>query len=165
MAEMTTRLALPLIAPGQAQKEVAHNEALARIDMIVQASALTIGDDAPPGTPMAGDCWIIGNSPTGAWAGYAGQVAGWTEGGWRFVAPRAGMQLWVESAQMFARYDGTGWNIGEITASSLSIDGNVMLSAPVAAIGTPTGGTTVDTEARATLATIISALSHHGLTL
>ena len=37
MSESTARLALPLIAPGQAQKEVSHNEALAALDLLVQA--------------------------------------------------------------------------------------------------------------------------------
>ncbi|MGL4312420.1 MAG: DUF2793 domain-containing protein, partial [Sphingomonas sp.] len=33
MAETTSRLALPLLAAGQAQKEMFHNEALALIDL------------------------------------------------------------------------------------------------------------------------------------
>lgn len=32
----TPRLALPLLQPGQAQKEMYHNEALARLDLAVQ---------------------------------------------------------------------------------------------------------------------------------
>ncbi|HLZ79899.1 MAG TPA: hypothetical protein VKQ09_11235 [Sphingomonas sp.] len=38
MSDATTRFALPLIAPGQAQKELFHNEALARVDALLQPS-------------------------------------------------------------------------------------------------------------------------------
>jgi len=35
----TPRLALPLLAVAQAQKEVTHNEALALLDLLVQPAA------------------------------------------------------------------------------------------------------------------------------
>ena len=40
MSDATARLALPFIAPGQAQKELFHNEALTRIDALLQADLL-----------------------------------------------------------------------------------------------------------------------------
>jgi hypothetical protein len=45
--------ALPLVQPGQAQKEMVHNEAIARIDLIVQAVALA-SLDTPPTAPESG---------------------------------------------------------------------------------------------------------------
>lgn len=36
MSDATARFAFPLIAPGQAQKELFHNEALARVDALLQ---------------------------------------------------------------------------------------------------------------------------------
>lgn len=36
--ETTARLGLPLLAPGQAQKELFHNEALALVDAATQAA-------------------------------------------------------------------------------------------------------------------------------
>ena len=43
MADTSARLNLPLLAPGQAQKELYHNEALTLIDLAVQASVVTVG--------------------------------------------------------------------------------------------------------------------------
>ena len=144
MTERTERLALPIIAPGQAQKEMAHNEALALIDLAVQASVEAVGLEAPPPDPEPGRCWIVGNAPVGAWAGRAGAIAGWTAGGWRFVAPRPGLAAWSVADGVEVRCDGSGWRQG-------------------AAIAAPAGGGTMDTEARATLTAILAALRVHGL--
>ncbi|WP_240325572.1 DUF2793 domain-containing protein [Sphingomonas mesophila] len=89
----STRLQLPFLAPGQLQKEFTHNEALARLDLAVAAAVLEVGRNAPPASPAPGDCYVLGSAPTGAWAGQARALAGFTEGGWRFVAAVAGMQV------------------------------------------------------------------------
>ncbi len=94
MAETTDRLALPLLAAGQAQKEIFHNEALTFVDLLLQGAVEDHDVDDPPASPAAGQCWTVGASPSGDWTGRAGQVAGWTTGGWRFVLPRAGMTFW-----------------------------------------------------------------------
>ena len=39
--DSTARLALPFLAPGQAQKELYHNEALSRLDLLVQTVVLS----------------------------------------------------------------------------------------------------------------------------
>ena len=96
------RLALPLLAAGQAQKEWTHNEALALLDLAVQA---TVAGDARRAARGPGGGRSAGSSamrPTGAWTGHAGAIAGWTAGGWRFVAPREGMAA-VEPYARFAR--------------------------------------------------------------
>lgn len=140
----TTRLGLPLLAAGQAQKEIWHNEALALIDLAVQAEVMAVGLDAPPAAPEAGACWIVGANPTGAWQGQAQALAGWTEGGWRFVLPREGMAAWHRGTQALVRYAEGQWR--------------------AAAVVTPaTGGATVDAEARATLAGLIVALRGLGV--
>ncbi|WP_367112966.1 DUF2793 domain-containing protein [Sphingomonas sp.] len=85
MTDPTHRLALPLLEPGQAQKEFFHNEALTRLDIAVQGAA-TGPADTPPAVPRPGQCWIVGATPTGDWIGHAHAVAGWTDAGWRFLA-------------------------------------------------------------------------------
>jgi hypothetical protein len=40
--QISARLALPLLAAGQAGKEVTHNEALTRLDMLVQPAVAGI---------------------------------------------------------------------------------------------------------------------------
>ena len=48
----TSRWALPLLDAGQAQKEMTHNEALARLDLLAQAGVQAVGVDAPPPGPV-----------------------------------------------------------------------------------------------------------------
>ncbi len=49
MSDMhTPRLALPLLQPGQAQKEMLVNEAVARLDIAVQGAVVAAAIDAPP---------------------------------------------------------------------------------------------------------------------
>jgi hypothetical protein len=78
---------LPLIAAGQAQKEITHNEALGLIDIMVQLVVESAGLAMPPASPSYGQCWIVGTGGTGAWSGKDGAVAGWTANGWLFAVP------------------------------------------------------------------------------
>jgi hypothetical protein len=158
----TARLALPQIAPGQAQKEMYHNEALARLDCAVQACAVAAGADSPPAEPEPGECWIVGDAPAGAWAGQAGALAGWTESGWRFVAPFEGMRVWMADSHGFALFSEGSWRLGE-AHGRLIVDGIQVVGPQAAAIDDPAGGTTVDGEARAAVAAILAALREHGL--
>lgn len=163
MADTTPRFALPLLAAGQAQKELFHNEALMTLDLLVQATAETLGDTAPPKAPGAGQSWIVGLDPTGAWSGQAGTVAGWTDGGWRFVPPGEGMRLWVRAAGQFADYRAGGWQLGRIAAAALSIGGVQVVGGQQPAIADPATGSTVDQAARTTLHAVLEALRAHGL--
>lgn len=141
---MTPRLALPLLAAGQAQKEITHNEALALVDLAMAPLVEAVGLDAAPPSPVAGEQWIVGAAPVGAWIGQAGSVAGWTGGGWRFVqlpvgavvTERATMRRWTRNS--------TAW----VPPGSVS------------AVG---GGANIDVECRAQLAAVISALVAQGL--
>jgi hypothetical protein len=161
--DQSARLALPLLTAGQAQKEITHNEALARIDIAVQAVAIGIGDNTAPDAPVAGACWIVGDAPTGAWSGMAGALAGWTGDGWRFVAPSEGMAVWLSGEKVTARYEDGAWRIGDVAGQRLLIDGIPVIGAQAAAIREAIGGTTVDAEAREVLQAILVALRGHGL--
>ncbi|MEG8028176.1 DUF2793 domain-containing protein [Sphingomonas aerolata] len=67
--ETSARTGLPLLQPGQAQKEMGHNEALALIDLLLQPTVVTVGLNVPPAAPAPGACWIVGAAPTGDWGG------------------------------------------------------------------------------------------------
>ena len=110
MANTTGRLLLPYILQSQSQKEVTHNDALNRLDILLQAVAQDIGTNTPPGSPTVGQCCIIGSSPTGAWSGMANYIAQADgSGGWYFVAPIKRLRFWIESLQLDYYYDGTNW--------------------------------------------------------
>lgn len=159
----SARLSLPLLAPGQAQKEITHNEALARLDILTHAVVQSVGLNTPPPSPEAGQCWIIGPFPEGDWAGKAQHLAGWTENGWRFVQPFTGLGVWDLDEGMFARWNGGVWVAGILTANAVKIGGVQIIGSRAPSISNPDGGGTVDVEARTAVESILSALRDHGL--
>ena len=161
--DRSARLALPLLQPSQAQKEMFHNEALALLDIAVQPVARSVGEAAPPSTPQVGQCWIVGSAPTGEWAGHALALAGFTAGGWRFVSPFQGFAVWSIADGCLATFEGSAWSIGKVAGSALVIGGVRVVGAQASAIPEPIGGGLVDAEARSTVAAILAALRTHGL--
>lgn len=161
--QTTARLSLPLLQAGQAQKELSHNEALTLLDLAAQAVVLAVGRDDPPADPAAGACWIVGTAPLGAWSGCAGAIAGWTPGGWRFLAAREGMTAWSVADAAQARFAGSAWTVGALRGSGLTIAGSPVVGPRQPAVASPAGGAVVDAEARAALAGILAALRNHGL--
>jgi len=138
----TPRFALPLLFAGQAQKEFFVNEALTRTDLLLHG---TIEGEtaAPPPAPQIGQAWLVAVSPTGAFSGYAGSLAGWTGSGWRFVTPQDGLRVFDRESSSYRLYR-DGWQ---------------RQVAPAA----PNGGTTIDVEARATIALLIEKLLDAGV--
>ncbi|MAW85540.1 MAG: hypothetical protein CMJ42_03310 [Phyllobacteriaceae bacterium] len=88
--EKTPTLELPLIQPSQAQKHVTHNEALMRLDAVVNLRLEALAATEPPSSPQDGQCWAIGTGASGPWTGRDGQVAVRTAGAWDFVEPLRG---------------------------------------------------------------------------
>lgn len=161
-AEQTDRHQLPMIQPGQAQKEMTHNEALVRLDMLVMAAVEGIAN-APPDAPALGDCWIVGPAATGAFADRVHAIAGWTDGGWRFVMPREGATTFVNEAGSRAIFRNAAWQVGVENLTELRVGGERVVSARQPAIMRPAAGDRQDTEARIAIDTIIDVLSAHGL--
>ncbi|MGN5375277.1 DUF2793 domain-containing protein [Sphingomonas hankookensis] len=163
MTDQTSRLSLPLLHVAQAQKEMTHNEALTLIDLLLHGCVEGVAQNTPPVAAQPGQCWIVGPSPDGAWTGRAGQVAGMTAGGWRFVPPREGLSLWWAGGETTLAFRGGGWRRGEVRAATILVDGVAVLGAQRGAIAAPDGGSVRDEEARATLDAILAALRGHGL--
>lgn len=161
--ENTARLALPLLQPGQAQKEMWHNEALTLLDLLVQPVVLAVGLDTPPTAPEAGDAWVVGAAPSGAWSGSAGHIAAWSAGGWRFAAPIEGMAVWSVADGAGARYAAGGWAVGMLHGTTLVLGGHAVVGGRRGAIADATGGAVIDVEARGAIAAILAVLRGHGL--
>lgn len=164
MTNMSARFALPFLVPGQAQKEMFHNEALATLDSLLHACIETGPTASPPADPAAGQSWIVGAAATGAWADRTGALATWTGGGWRFAIPVAGMLAWNKSAQVWMRWTGSQWSAGTVPASALLIGGQQVVGPRLAEVPSPSGGTVIDLEARAAIEALIATLKAHGLT-
>lgn len=67
---------------------------------------------APPGSPAAGDTYLVTDSATGAWATHDGSVAVWDGVAWQFYAPRVGWVAYVEDEEKLSAYKATGWSAG-----------------------------------------------------
>lgn len=106
--DMSPRLLLPYILPSQAQKHITHNEALDRLDCLVQ---LTIENEAqvPPSNPEEGTCYAVASGATGAWSGFDAMIAVWRDGGWRFIEIAAGHHAWFRLEAVFKVFDGLSW--------------------------------------------------------
>jgi hypothetical protein len=163
MADMTSRYALPLLASGQAQKEITHNEALLLIDALAHPAIESRSLTAPATSPQPGQLWLVAAAATGDWLGKAGQLALWTSGGWRFIAPRDGMLVWSkpDGAQLF--YASGAWQITSWPVISLSVAGQQVVGARRPAIADPVGGTSQDVQARSAITALLSAMRGHGL--
>ena len=159
----TQRLALPFISPGQAQKELFHNEALQTLDVLIAGAVEEAPRASPPAAPAIGSCYIVSSGATGIWTGHEGEVAAYTPGGWRYIAPVDGMTFDVRSSDVSAVHRNGGWELGLVRASALVIGGAQVVGARASAIADPAGGTSVDSQARTAVGQILAALRHHGL--
>ena len=163
MADTTPRFALPFILPGQAQKELYHNEALARIDAALHPAVEGPPAAEPPAGPAPGQCWIVAAGATGDWAGRDTMLACWSEGGWRFVAPSEGMSAWNRAANRPLLWDGLQWRDGELRCAALLVNGAQVVGERQPAVPSPSGGTIIDEEARSAINALTAALMSHGL--
>lgn len=138
----TPRFGLPLLFPGQAQKEFFVNEAHMLLDALVHTSVLGIAD-SPPTSPSDGDAWLVGPDGLEEWSGKAQSLAIFTAGGWRFLTPQNGLQVYDSGIGQFRHFDGV-WKLPSV---------------PIL----PTGGALVDAEARAAIIQIATLLRDCGL--
>ena len=139
----TPRFALPMLFAGQSQKEFFVNEALLRADLLLHCAVegrLT----SPPAAPSPGQAWLVGVAADGAFVGHEHEIAAWTDGGWRFLAPVEGLRVFDRSRGAFRIFIAGAWD-------------------EPASIAPPTGGATVDAQARATLTQVLEKLVAAGV--
>ncbi len=105
----TFQFELPMVMPAQAQKHVTVNAALARLDAVAQLRVTTSILGEPPASATDGEAFIVPEGAVDAWAGREGQIAVWSNGGWEFIAPKAGWDAWDEGARARVIHDGTHW--------------------------------------------------------
>lgn len=139
--DVTRRHSLPNLYVGQAQKELTHNEALARIDALLHPVVEAKLAAPPVGLTDTSDglCWLIDGAATGAWQGLPGQLARWSGGSWRYITPASGMTIWLASEEKRLFYIAGAW-----------VEPN--------AINNPIGGTVIDVEARVAITAILNHL-------
>ena len=120
MSEPTTqRYGLPLLQPAQAQKHVTVNEALMRLDGLVNLVLQSTSAPTPPATATDGQCWGVPFGALGDWAGNAGRIAIRSNGGWVYADPQRGQQAFVRDLGATALWTGSQWASGAITLGAL----------------------------------------------
>lgn len=139
---VSPRYALPLLFAGQAQKELFVNEAHALTDALLHPAIEGEADD-PPASPAEGECWLVGPAPTGAWEDHAGRLACLQAGSWIFATPRDGMHVLDRTTGQSIRFL-DGWHRPVLPEA-------------------PSGGSTVDSEARAAIAELVDILIASGI--
>lgn len=110
MSDVSTRLDLPFIAPSQAQKHVTYNEAVQRLDLLVQMALDGFAATEPPAAPEPGARYALGLGAMGAWAGQDGQIALFVGEGWIFVAPQEGWLATERGTDRLRLYRDGDWH-------------------------------------------------------
>jgi hypothetical protein len=121
--DATPRLSLPYVAAGQAQKHITVNEALARLDGLVQLAAESRVLAAEPAAPADGAVWILPGAATGAaWGGKASNLIARHESGvWEFFTPTAGHLAWLKDEGQALVFDGGAWTPIAATFKAASV--------------------------------------------
>lgn len=105
----TPLLGFDYLMPEQAQKHVTVNDALRRLDGLVQLSVKNRTQSAPPDSPQNGERYLIGEDASGAWQSHDGAVALYEDSGWAFVTPQRGWLLYDEAAETLLVLGAHGW--------------------------------------------------------
>lgn len=165
MNDSSYRYGLPYIHMGQAQKEIAHNEAVARIDTLLHLSVESRTVSAPPANPLLGEVWIVSVKAVDAWNGQSGAIASFDGFGWSFIFPREGCLAWVKDAAQFSVWCRGEWQ----PATQLRIPERITAAGkiylPEAGIADPENNFFEDKQARIDISRLMSAMQKAGLML
>lgn len=132
----TANLELPVLEAGQAQKHVTVNEALGRLDAVVQLSAVSATIAAQPGAPAEGAVYLLPAGKSGAaWAAMAeGALAHFRGGAWEEITPREGWIAYLRDSDSVVFYTGAAW-AGLPATKLLSVSASDMVLGRVSASG------------------------------
>lgn len=128
--DQSARLGLPYLAAGQMQKHVTVNEALTRLDALVQLRVESRTTAEPPADPEDGWLYIVPDA--GDWPGFsAGDLVRAESGAWSRVAAPAGAMAWIGDAGRCVIREGQGWTpLGERLGEVRDLDRFGLAAAP-----------------------------------
>lgn len=118
----TPNLKQTFVEASQSQKHVPINENMKLYDAIIQLQIIQLYLNTPPVSPVAGDRYIVGGTPTGAWAGKAYKLAYFVDGVWSFSDPVKG---WIAYNQadgiLYVLNDSNVW-VNVLSGTALTIN-------------------------------------------
>ncbi len=65
------------------------------------------GNDPATLTPIDGQAWIVGPTPTGLWASHSKKIAAYIGGAWMFITPKVGWKAYIVAEDATAIYKGS----------------------------------------------------------
>lgn len=94
----TPKLKLVELTSTASQALVVNTGGYSILDVLVDKTVKSRGTNTPPSTPLDGDAYILGSSPSGLWSGKGTQIAYWRDsaGVWQFIVPLTGWTLRVQ---------------------------------------------------------------------
>lgn len=102
---------------------------IAQIDLLGAAvpyyEVQSLGANTPPASPTPGDLYVVGTSPTGAWAGQAKNIASWTGSVWKFTVPDGGWHAYSKAVNLQYAYVAGSWQLTDGVASVVGQTGTV----------------------------------------
>lgn len=152
---ITPNLLIPYLEAAQSQKHVTHNEALTRLDALVQIAVADRDVAAPPVSPADGERYIVATGASGAWTGHASKIAAYQDGAWELYSPREGWLAWVADEDVLLAWNGGTW----IAAASGGGGGGGGSVNPAPLVGV---NATADTTNRLSVASPAALFSHEG---
>lgn len=110
-SQSSARLDLPYLQAGQMQKHVTLNEALTRLDALVQCAVASRAISEQPAAPDDGALYILPDGATGAdWSAMTpGALARFEAGGWTAIMPPPGLRAFVADEQRLVVFGEDGW--------------------------------------------------------
>lgn len=157
-------LGIPFIAEQQVEPELTHNSALVVMSALLKG-VINATNNTPPGSPTVGDAYIVGSAGAGDWYGKSKTIAIYYNGGWLHIpgvdsngtqitmgSRQEGMCVYDQNINGLQVFDGTNWQPRYL-----------LEAAKQAAVADATGGSTVDTEARAALNSLLAKCRTLGL--
>jgi hypothetical protein len=121
-SQSSARLDLPYLQAGQMQKHVTLNEALTRLDALVQCAVVSRSVSHQPETPDDGALYILPEDATGAaWSIMApGVLARFEAHGWTVLEPPPGLRVFVLDEQRLVALGEDGW--ADVGGSPVRLD-------------------------------------------
>ncbi|GAT75192.1 hypothetical protein EHRUM4_04000 [Ehrlichia ruminantium] len=103
-------LKFDLVMHNQAHKEITVNEALIKIDMLMNNCVLELQCNTPVKEILSGDMYIIGSEPTiPEWKNKKDYLTYYYINQWYFIEPKTGLTVWLKSKNQSYTYNNAEW--------------------------------------------------------
>jgi hypothetical protein len=126
----TPRLALTELASGQAAPETTVNGTNRWLEQGAGSFSFKnrTTNQAEPGSPADGDCYLLVGTPTGThWTGQGGKIALFVNTAWEFKTPKKGMVAYVVAEDLFIGYNNaSAW--ATLSAGVITVDNDTTLA-------------------------------------